>query len=727
MAQYEISFSWFNLLSLLLINVSVCGVSSLSLDGSEYISAVGDSGMRRDGLRVAIEAWNQCNEVGEEAPKMGSPRAADCFDVQQQNPHKLAHKVTEEDNKLGIGKSFPGLEKQALYNVDLYAAEKELYLGSKCQVDDKPNPWQFWMIMLKSGNMDTYAAKCPKNGQKVGPFGPPSQFPCFGKGCMNQPLIYHNYTTLQGTTLKGSFYGTWDLEGGLSQVNTSFYSVTWQKELGKGSWIFHHVLRTSTKYPWLMLYLRSDATSGFSGGYHYQTRGMSKIIPESPNFKVRFTLNVMKGGGQNSQFYLMDMGSCWKNNGKACDGDVTSDVTRYSEMILNPETPSWCKPDSPKLCPPYHTFPNGTRVHRNDKSRFPYDAYHMYCVPGNGKNVEKPSVPCDPYSNPQPQEILQILPHPVWGEYGYPTRKGQGWIGDPRTWELDVGRLSHSLYFYQDPGTAPARRRWYSIDLGTEIYRDPNQVAEWTVTDFDILRFRKVCSYKCEYANPWFRAGKKHWLKNIKSRIQLSKENKPQQDSHSPSVDLVNDNLEEELEKLRNDHISLRVELEKLKDGQENMRSFFPTLQGCRKEKEIRNILKLLLEKSEVRGDSSSNDTRKRPQLVESPDHVAGSVQDGIGQTSNSAGGSVSSNEKQKEEATAQNAKNREFWEKLFEDDSESKNEGVESEQELNHSRAMAEIEEMVESKIAMEGEALIAKAAASLDDEMEAYLQLWT
>ena len=73
----------------------------------------------------------------------------------------------------------------------------------------------------------------------------------------------------------------------------------------------------------------------------------------------------------------------------------------------------------------------------------------MYCTPGNGEHAEQPSGPCDPYSNPQPQEILQILPHPVWGEYGYPTEKGQGWIGDPTTWELDVGRLSQSLYFYQ--------------------------------------------------------------------------------------------------------------------------------------------------------------------------------------------------------------------------------------------------------------------------------------
>lgn len=508
------------LIASLVVMVSFSGVvsTSPSMGKTRYVSAVGDPGMRRDGLRVAIESWNQCNEVGEEAPQMGSPRAADCFDVYKASPeseglkeecsfcksfpYMLVHRVTEEDNRLGVGQSFLGSKTEAIHNVDRYAAEKEVYLGYKCQVEDKPNPWQFWMIMLKSGNMDTYAARCPKNGYRVGPFGPDKyQFPCFGKGCMNQPLIYHDYTTLQGTnnsssstTLKGRFYGSWELKnadltsrGEMVLENTSYYSVTWTKELGKGSWTFHHLLKTSQNYPWLMLYLRSDATKGFSGGYHYPTRGMSKIIPESPHFKVRFTLNVIRGGGKNSQFYLMDMGSCWKNNGKPCDGDVTSDVTRYSEMILNPETQAWCKAEDHKLCPPYHTFPNGTRVGRNDTARFPYDAYHLYCAPGNGEHLEQPNILCDPFSNPQPQEILQILPHPVWGHYGYPTRKGQGWIGDPRTWELDVGRLSYSLYFYQDPGTAPAKRKWTSIDLGTEIFKDGRAVAEWTVSDFDIL------------------------------------------------------------------------------------------------------------------------------------------------------------------------------------------------------------------------------------------------
>jgi hypothetical protein len=195
------------------------------------------------------------------------------------------HKVNERDNRLGIANASSGEIKAS--NTDLYAAQKEIYLGDKCQVQDNPRPWQFWMIMLKSGNTDTLAAICPENGKKAKPFPPEPRFPCFGKGCMNMPLMYHNYTCVQGkngnTKLRGSFYGTWDLDADVTKAvtnnnDTSFYSVTWEKEIGKGSWVFHHLLKTSSKYPWLMLYLRSDATTGFSGGYHYQTRGMTKIV-----------------------------------------------------------------------------------------------------------------------------------------------------------------------------------------------------------------------------------------------------------------------------------------------------------------------------------------------------------------------------------------------------------------------------------------------------------------
>ncbi|PKU87613.1 uncharacterized protein LOC110107069 [Dendrobium catenatum] len=483
---------------LVLVMAAVLGYSATAKGGAaEYVSAVGDPGMKRNGLRVAFEGWNFCNEVGAEAPGMGSPREADCFDLKsttlpiqdgsEKVDHEVVHLVNEQENKMGANQSGD--------NVDLYAVKKELYLGAKCEVKDTPNPWHYWMVMLKNGNFDTKSGLCPSNGKKVGPFPPESRFPCFAEGkCMNQPLLFHNYTAFSDNEdmLRGSLYGTYDLDADISRGldNISYYSVVWEKKFGNGEdegWKFHHYLRTSQKYPWLMLYLRSDATKGLSGGYHYPGCGMTKIIPQSPDFKVRLRLDIKQGGGPKSQFYLLDMGSCWKNNGEPCDGNVETDVTRYSEMILNPDTDAWCHKDSLNNCPPYHTFPNSSRIHRNDSTNFPYEAYHMYCAPGNAQYLELPHNLCDAYSNPQPQEILQILPHPVWGPYGYPTKKGEGWIGDPKTWELDVGGMSQDLYFYQDPGTVPVKRSWTSLDVGTEIYVSENQVAEWTLSQFDIL------------------------------------------------------------------------------------------------------------------------------------------------------------------------------------------------------------------------------------------------
>ncbi|XP_057965194.1 uncharacterized protein LOC131155797 [Malania oleifera] len=457
-------------------------------EGKTYTSAVGDPGMRRDGLRVGFEAWNFCNEVGSEAPGMGSPRAADCFDI---SGGSLEHKVTENDNRLGVGNLFPGLKPVAAHNPDLYAVEKELYLGSLCEVSDKPNPWQFWMVMLKNGNFDSKLGLCPKNGMKVPPFSA-GNFPCPKVGCMNQPALYHDRTNFSDIDrLRGAFYGTYDLGSPISRSgvgNNSFYEVVWEKNVGTGSWVFTHKLKTSRTYPWLMLYLRADATKGYSGGYHYDTRGMLKSLPESPNFMVKLTLDVKRGGGPKSQFYLIDMGSCWKNDGSPCDGDVLTDVTRYSEMIINPDTPAWCSPSGLANCPPYHITPNNTKIHRNDTANFPYGAYHYYCAPGNAQHLEQPYSICDPYSNPQAQELVQLLPHPIWAEYGYPTEKGHGWIGDPRTWQLNVGGLSSRLYFYQDPGTRPAKRIWTSLDVGTEVFvSDKDEVAEWTLSDFNVL------------------------------------------------------------------------------------------------------------------------------------------------------------------------------------------------------------------------------------------------
>ncbi|KAK6944610.1 hypothetical protein RJ641_025712 [Dillenia turbinata] len=480
-----------------------------ALEDYEYVSAIGDPGMKSPNVRVGLEAWNFCNEVGQEAPNMGSPRLADCTDLychsitdQFGSPQhdygrncEVHHKVNESDNRLRAGDGFPSADYKSYTDPDLYAVEKELYLASLCNVRDSSEPWQFWMIMLKNGNFDKNTSLCPENGKKVSKIITGRKFPCFGEGCMNQPLIYHNPSRAissgaQIFTLTGGFYGTYDLDANLSQGigNSSYFSVSWQKNLSTGGWVFSHTLTTSSKYPWLMLYLRADATKGFNGGYHYDGRGIMRKLPESPNFKVKLTLSIKRGGGSNSQFYLLDIGSCWKNNGDPCDGDVLTDVTRYSEMIINPETSSWCRPDNLISCPPYHVSLHGEIIYRNDTSRFPYSAYHLYCSPGNALYSEKPFDICDPYSNPQAQELVQLLPHPEWAVHGYPTKKGDGWVGDPRTWVLDVGAISSRLYFYQDPGTKPAKRVWTSINVGTEIYvSSEGETAEWTVSDFDVL------------------------------------------------------------------------------------------------------------------------------------------------------------------------------------------------------------------------------------------------
>ena len=161
------------------------------------------------------------------------------------------------------------------------------------------------------------------------------------------------------------------------------------------------------------------------------------------------TLDVEQGGGPNSQFYLLDIGSCWKNNGDPCDGDVLTNVTRYIKMIINPATTSRCHADNLVSCPPYHVSRTGEKIYRNETSQFPYSAYHLYCSPGNANYLEEPYDICDPYSNPQAQELVQILPHPEWAVHGYPEKQGDGWVGDSRTWVLDVGALSSRLYFYQ--------------------------------------------------------------------------------------------------------------------------------------------------------------------------------------------------------------------------------------------------------------------------------------
>lgn len=90
-----------------LSNVFVFVASLVSTTESQSnVSGVGDPGMQRDSLRVAFEAWNFCNEVGQQAPHMGSPRAAQCFDLSEGKPNHITKHITQSLSFFTYQRSF---------------------------------------------------------------------------------------------------------------------------------------------------------------------------------------------------------------------------------------------------------------------------------------------------------------------------------------------------------------------------------------------------------------------------------------------------------------------------------------------------------------------------------------------------------------------------------------------------------------------------------------------
>ncbi|KAL1219906.1 hypothetical protein V5N11_021687 [Cardamine amara subsp. amara] len=238
------------LLSLLLLSEKSSSLPKCSAEIYHYVTALGDGGMKNPNTRIALEAWNFCNEVGNEAPSKESPRFADCAPLScpihqdsleqrldsQGSKCEVYHLVNEIENKLAAGDKFPVSGFISYKDPDLFANEKERYLGSLCKIHDdiEEEPWYFWMIMLKNGNFDKNSTLCPEYGRKVSKIVTGRNFPCFGQGCMNQPLVYHNYSRLVADDekeimyLSGGFNGTYDLDSDLSKGvgSRSFFSVS---------------------------------------------------------------------------------------------------------------------------------------------------------------------------------------------------------------------------------------------------------------------------------------------------------------------------------------------------------------------------------------------------------------------------------------------------------------------------------------------------------------------
>jgi len=241
-------------------------------------------------------------------------------------------------------------------------------------------------------------------------------------------------------------------------------------------------MTTSVRFPWLMVYHRSDGISGGNGGYPWDGRGVLLRPVSEPVFLLQIYLDVQLDTSNSAQFYLPEFSGCWKDDGTECDGDLITDVTRYGCFILHSPAHRACQPTNQRACPRWHVASDGARIYRNDTKLFPYQCYHNWCGPPNSNEIPA-NEKCDPYSNPVSQELMQIVPCAEWGAYGFPARDGEGWIGDPRVWQMNVGGLGNKLAW---TGVEKESRTWLSFEVGPENFA-VNQTFKWTITDWDVL------------------------------------------------------------------------------------------------------------------------------------------------------------------------------------------------------------------------------------------------
>ena len=90
-----------------------------------------------------------------------------------------------------------------------------------------------------------------------------------------------------------------------------------------------------------------------------------------------------------------------------------------------------------------------------------------------------------------PQELMQILPCEQWGVYGFPTSPKVGWVGNPQTWELDVGGLGSNVFFSGvNPQKDKKLRSWISFEIGPEQFYHldpfPLPLQLWEISDWDV-------------------------------------------------------------------------------------------------------------------------------------------------------------------------------------------------------------------------------------------------
>ena len=218
--------------------------------------------------------------------------------------------------------------------------------------------------------------------------------------------------------------------------------------------------------------------------------------PKTPDFLLRYTLNISQLGKHDS-FYLLNAEACWDQvTRQPCQVKEhnyslanTNTITHQQVLMQLNGGAGGCSASQQMGCPRFHIFRNGTRVHRNDTARYPYDAWHGYCGPQVCDEMIPGERTCDPYSNPNSQSIYMLRPHPEWEQYGLPATGADIFKGDPylnieRHFEINVGALYAHIWFPCDmPPDQP--KQIITMNLGPETHAGAE--IEWTVSDFDVL------------------------------------------------------------------------------------------------------------------------------------------------------------------------------------------------------------------------------------------------
>ena len=286
---------------------------------------------------------------------------------------------------------------------------------------------------------------------------------------------------------------------------SSYFGMEWVSRGGRR--VHRHVLRTGDDLLWLMLYTGPEAATGLKGGYEWDGRGQYAPVPlsttrnastwdpswgarPSNNFQVvQWTNITLWPGGPG--FYFLNMGSCWKDAGVECDGDITTDVTRYLLFQVPapgaPPAPAAerCGPGAQQraLCPPSHRYRNGTVVSVDDAARFPFRAYHSVSRRERGADG---AFHCkhDCWSNPCDQDWVRIEPSPEWAEYGFPESVTAAM--SPHLWTMDVGAVTAQLSS-SFSGETPPLLKWTTLNIGPEMQGPPGRIAVWEVAQVDVL------------------------------------------------------------------------------------------------------------------------------------------------------------------------------------------------------------------------------------------------